>query len=512
MIDATPLMRVYARRRHRQLVRQDPVAEQKRQLMGLVRRARATRFGRDHDFGALRNVADYQSAVPLRRYDDFRKDYWESSFPVFRDNSWPGMIPYFAQSSGTTSDVTKYIPVSREMNASNRRAALDVFVHHLAARPDSRVFGGLNFMLGGSTALHQLAPKVQSGDLSGIAVKQMPSWARLRAYPPLSLALLEDWEEKVDHLATESAGLDIRSIGGTPSWLLILFERLRAVGGHADTTLDSIWPNLELLIHGGVSFEPYQVQFNRWLGETRTDVREVYAASEGFVAVADRSYGQGMRLNVDGGLFFEFIPADELDHDNPTRHWLETVETGVVYALVVSSCAGLWSYLVGDLVRFVDLDPPRIFFAGRSDHTLSAFGEHLIGEEIDQAVSRAAEGVGVTVTDYSVGALFPDENDHRGRHLFIVEFAEATANEAVFMRFGKVLDETLISLNEDYAAHRQGDTGMLPPEILVAPPGRFAAWMKTRGKLGGQNKVPRVLTDQALLADLSNFVEQNSTP
>lgn len=493
--DATFLLRQYTRRRSAKLAALDSVAEQQHQLLRLMRRAGATRFGHDHHFAGIRSVDEFQAHVPLRRYEDMWQTYWQPGFPRLVDCTWPGTIPFFALTSGTTSGTTKYIPCSAEMNRSNARAALDILVHHLANRPGSRVLGGKSFMLGGSTDLTELAPGIRAGDLSGIAAQQTPWWARPYTFPPRDLALLADWEEKVERLARAGSDEDIRVISGTPSWLLIFFHYLRQGLLHA-------FPNLELLVHGGVNFAAYQDQFAELLRGGRAELREVYPASEGFIAIADRGSGDGMRLQVDNGIFYEFVPVDDIDADRPARHWLANVATGVDYAIAVSTNAGLWSYLVGDIVRFVDLAPPRLLVTGRLSYFLSAFGEHLTGEDIDAAISHAATAADANVTDYAVGAVFPDASDSRGGHRYIIEFATPPSDA---FRFAQMLDAELCRRNDDYRAHRSAGFGLRDPGILPVRSGTFAAWMKQRGQLGGQHKVPRVITNAALFESLCRF-------
>lgn len=507
-MDATPLLRLYARYRLRRLAAQDPARVQQRELLKLVKKARQTRFGADHRFARIKGVADYQRRVPLRRYEDFWNDYWKRDFPRLTDCSWRGTIPYFAVTSGTTTGVTKYIPCSKEMIRSDTRAALDLLVHHANNRPRSRVLAGKSFMLGGSTDLKQEAPGILSGDLSGIAAAEIPWWARPRSFPPRELALIADWEEKIDRLAPLSLEEDIRSIGGTPSWLLIFFDKLAELRPGSEPRLADFYPRLELLVHGGVNFTPYRRRFEELLAGGHAEMREVYPASEGFIAVADHGYADGLRLVLDAGLFYEFVPVDELDRPEPTRHWLANVETGVNYAVVLSTCAGLWSYLLGDTVRFVDLRPPRILVTGRTTYSLSAFGEHLIGEEIEDAVTAAAEAIGATVTDYSVGALYPETRGGRGGHLYVVEFSRIVAEPARLDAFASALDARLCAENEDYRVHRAGGFGLNPPKIQQTRPGMFAAWMKGRGKLGGQHKVPRVITDPELFEELKAFARR----
>lgn len=510
MLDATPLLRLYARTRRARLGRLDPVDSQRRQLLALVKAAERSRFGRDHGFASVGDVADYQARVPLRRYEQFWDEYWKNDYPVLTDGTWPGTIPFFAVTSGTTSGVTKNIPCSRAMTRSNRKSALDILVHHAFNRPRSRILAGRSFMLGGSVRLREVAPGILSGDLSGIAGRDVPAWARFRYFPPKELEAIDDWAEKIERLAPASLSADIRSISGTPSWLLLFFDRLRQAAGSDDPRLAALYPQLELLIHGGVGFAPYRARFARLLEGSHAETREVYPASEGFIALADLGPDDGLRLQVDTGLFYEFVPLGQLDAADPPRLWLADVELGRDYALAVSTCAGLWSYLIGDTVRFVSLDPPRIVVTGRTSYALSAFGEHLIGEEIEDAVNAAADAIGRDVTDFAVGALVPGAEADRaaGGHLYIVEFDGAAPGADELARFEASLDARLKVLNEDYAVHRANNFGMAPPRIVAAVPGTFAAWMQSRGKLGGQNKVPRVITDEALFSGLRSFVDR----
>lgn len=500
MLDITPLLKAYAWQRQRALDRLDAAAAQERTLTQLLRRAANTRFGRDHGYSRIRNVADFQRAVSLRRYEDFWRDYWQTPFPVLDDVTWPGRVPFFALSSGTTSGNTKYIPVTQAMRRSNTRAGLDVLTHHIRAKPSTRFFGGKSFMLGGSTALTEEAPGIFSGDLSGIAAKTLPRWAAPYAFPPGDLALLSDWEEKVARLAALSLDQDIRVLTGTPSWVLILLERVRALRDARGEA--ALYPTLDLFIHGGVNFAPYRQRFLDFFAGRVIDFREVYPASEGFIAAADRGFGEGLRLNADHGLFFEFVPLDELDSGNPTRHWAATIETGVNYAVVMSTCAGLWSYVIGDTVRFVETKPPRLLITGRTSYMMSAFGEHLIGEEVETAVAEAAAALTLDVTDYAMGAEYPSNAEALGGHLFVVEFAAGPPPAITLADFAGRIDAALRRLNADYAAHRAEGFGLRAPSVRPVPPGTFRDWMKSRGKLGGQHKVPRIINDPSLWANL----------
>ncbi|WP_431270679.1 GH3 family domain-containing protein [Dankookia sp. P2] len=486
--DATPLLRAAAALRLRRVDRLDPAATQAALLRRLLRRASGTRFGVAHGFGSIRDVADYQARVPLRRYEDFWRDWWQPGFPRLDNVTWPGRVPYLALSSGTTSGTTKYIPVTRPMVRANRGAALDVLAWHLRHHPRSRVFGGLSFMLGGSTALERVAPGVRQGDLSGIAAAEVPRLLGPWGFPPRDLALIADWDRKLAVLAERVPAAAVRMLSGTPSWLLLLLERLAARRGMPPL------PGLELLVHGGVTWAPYRDRLAPFL-PPGCATREVYPASEGFCAIADRGEGEGLRLLLDRGVFWEFVPVGELESANSVRHWAATIETGIEYAVIVTSCAGLWSYVLGDTVRFVDRAPPRLLVTGRTSYSLSAFGEHLTGEEIERALLAATQGLGLAVAEYTVGPVF---GAIRGHHRWLVEPA-AAADPDLGPRLARALDAALTLANDDYAVHRRG--GQLdPPEVLLLPPRAFAGWMRAQGKLGGQHKVPRVLADPARFA------------
>ena len=469
--------------------------------MRLLSRAAKTRFGRDHHFSEIADYPAFRDRVPLRRYEGIWRDYWRPAFPRLVDCSWPGLIPFFAATSGTTTGATKYIPVTRAMLRSNRRAALDVLVFHLINRPASHVFGGRNLLLGGSTNLIEQARGVYSGDISGIAAATMPRWSMLLASPPRNIAFLSDWTEKIARLSELALAQDIRSISGTPSWLLLFFDQLAARYPDHRAALAEFFPNLELIVHGGVNFAPYRARFAEWLSGSNGELREVFPASEGFIAAADQGPGEGLRLMLDIGIFYEFVPVREVDAARPRRHWIGEVETGVDYAIAVTTCAGLWAYVIGDTVRFVSRDPPRLLVTGRLSYTLSAFGEHLMGEEIEEAVAVAADRIFAGVRDFVIGALFPERPGELGGHLLIIEF-ERPVSILERQAFAETFDRELVRRNLDYEAHR---AGMRTPEVRVVRRGAFAEWMRRRGRLGAQNKVPRVVNDLDLFRDLREF-------
>jgi hypothetical protein len=284
--------------------------------------------------------------------------------------------------------------------------------------------------------------------------------------------------------------------------MLLFLERLAATAPGRDPGLAGLYPRAELVVHGGVDFAPCRARFERLVAGSRAELREVYPASEGFVAVADRGTGEGLRLLADNGLFFEFVPVEELRTPQPRRFWVGNVETDVNYAVVLSSCAGVWAYLLGDTVRFVGLDPPRLLVTGRTSWTLSTFGEHLIGEEIERAVAAASAALGRSVNDYTVGPVHAAVPGALGGHLYVVEFADGVPGDDAAAEFARVLDRELCDLNADYRDHRVGRFAIEPPRVAAVPPGTFAAWMRARGRLGGQNKVPRVVTDPAVLEEI----------
>jgi hypothetical protein len=511
----------YARRRVQRLDHCPASGIQSETLLRLVHRAQQTRFGRDHGFKHIRSIADYQQRVPLRDYESLWADYWRPAFPHLRDVTWPDAIPYFALSSGTTSGATKYIPVSSAMVASNRRAGLTTLALFLAANPGTPIFTGRIFFLGGCTDLAEcgvrsaecgIAKPLNSalrtphsalplaGDLSGIAAREVASVLRPYTFPPLDLALLKDWEQKIVLLAECSAALPITVLTGMPSWLLVLFDRLKRVTNREH--IADIWPTLRLVVHGGTKFDPYRSLFQREIGSEEVHFIETYPCSEGFVATEDPRY-ELLRLIPDHDVFFEFVPVEDLGKDRPARHTVADLVPGVQYAVVMTTCAGLWSYVVGDTVCFEKREPPLLRFTGRTRYFLSAFGEHLISEEVERAVAEAAEATGAAVSDFHVGPVFPEHPEAPGRHRYLVEFAESPSALA---QFTSALDAALCGLNADYQAHRAGDLTLAPPDVWPVRPGGFADWLRSRGQLGGQHKVPRMDNTGKLTTELCRWL------
>lgn len=481
--------------RHRR--KPDPLDAQTRQLTRLIDTARPTRFGQDHRFDIIDGIGTFQQHVPLRSYERMWREYWEPAFPRLDDVSWPGVMPYFARSSGTTTGESKYIPVSQQMVKANTRAGMEVVYAHLARRPDSTVLRGRTFLFGGSPNLEQLTDGTFAGELSGIAARETPTWVgRDRYYPPDQLASITDWEAKVDIIARHCIGNDIRSISGVPTWLKVLFDRAFDTHDIADHQLSRLFPDLELITHGGINFAPHRYRFEQMLQTSRAELREVYAASEAFIAVADRGPGEGMRLLIDNGVFYEFIPIDSIDDPDPPRLWLADVDLDTDYAVAVTTCAGVWAYLLGDVIRFVDLDPHRLLVVGRVSQTLSAFGEHVSGSQLEIAVAAAAHATHTTVADFAVAPVLHDRTSPAGHHRYLVEAHLPTPTAQ--HQFGEILDQSLTEQNADYRAKRGNDIVLGPPEIIPAARGAFTAWMASRGQLGGQHKVKRVVDEELL--------------
>lgn len=508
MFNITHLLRGYAGFRYIELGSMDPQTIQRNLLRRLVARAQDTKFGKHHNFSEIDTVEKFQSFVPLRRYEDFFRDYWQQNFPILDNCTWPDIIPYFALSSGTTTGKSKYIPISRDLIFSNWKAAQDILVHHVANNPWSNILGGKCLFLGGSTPLKEEAEGIFSGDMSGIEVRELPVWQEPWIFPSRDIALIPDWEKKINLIANIILGEDIRSISGAPNWLLLFIDKLFSLYPNKKKLVD-FFPNLELIIHGAINFAPYYDSFKSLLEGSHAETRELYAASEGSIAIADRSNSEGLRLILDGGLFYEFVPVDELNSIKPSRKWIADVKTNVEYAIVLSNCSGLWSYILGDTLRFIDLEPPRILITGRTSYRLSVVGEHLIAEEIAQAIGESARAICAHITDYCVGSSQSIGLKTEFRHEYLVEFYNKIPNEVELKKFTCCLDEKLKSLNDDYAQQREHDFGLKEPLVFALRPKAFSTWMKKKEKLGGQHKVPRIINDPEVFFKLKEFLQKN---
>lgn len=475
------------------LFRDDPVGAQLEVFARLIGAARYTEWGRQYDYAGIGDPDTFRQRVPLQDYEDL-KPYVDRLRRGEQNLLWPTEIKWFSKSSGTTSDRSKFIPVSREaLEDCHYKGGKDLIALHYEQFPQSRLYQGMSLVVGGSSAIEQFRPEAYSGDLSAIIIRNLPLWVEVRRVPGREIALMEDWEEKVEQMARSTVREDVRSIAGVPSWTLVILRRILEISGR-DHILE-IWPELELFMHGGVSFRPYREQFRQLIPGDSMNYLESYNASEGFFGIQDRRGADDMLLMLDYGIFFEFIPEEDLHRDQPPTKLLHEVEEGRQYAIVISTNAGLWRYMPGDLVRFTSTSPYRIQVSGRTKSFINAFGEEVIVDNAERALETACRETGAVVSEYTAGPVYM-ENGSKGRHEWLVEFERPPADET---RFAEVLDRALRDLNSDYDAKRTADLALLPPLLHAAPPGTFYAWMKERGKLGGQHKVPRLSNDRTYL-------------
>jgi hypothetical protein len=502
-LDVGPLARLYAKSRLAQMGRLDAGESQEETLLNLVAKAKATKFGAAHAFWDIRSSRDYQARVGLRHYEDFWRDWWEADYPSLVDVTWPGKIPFFAETSGTTTGESKHIPYTPAMRRAAAKGFLDLLCFHFARKPDSKVLGGAVLALTGPKILERKTDHTMSGAVSAITIGAIPGFLERRVLPPAEISNIENWNEKIEKLARIAPSEDVRFLGGSPNWMLIFFEELARQ--HGGDTLADWFPNLELVVHGGINFSPYRDRFAALLAGTHAETREMYSASEGVFAVADRGDGEGLRLILDGTVFFEFVPVSELGASSPRRFTAAQVARGQDYAVAISTAAGLWSYLVGDVVRFVDLDPPRVVVVGRVGNALSEFGEHLIESEIAEAISHAAKALGLHIQDYCVGAVHKDVGGH---HRYLIETKGGTGT-GIPDRFAELVDQSLASRNADYRELRRDDAAVSAPEVILLKSGAFQEWMRVRRKLGGQNKLPHIVKDRALFSDIDAFVRRS---
>lgn len=492
----------------------DCVYNQAKTLLSLLGHAQNTRFGRDHGFSSIRSVGEYQARVPVRTYENFFDEYFkpasqESAIkrnisydsvqnpPYLNNITWPGLIRFFSLSSGTTSGKTKFIPLTKELMASNHEATINLLALHYLKYPESGLLDGKSFVLGGNLELRKdWNGNVEIGDLSGAATREAPFFMKHLYFPGAEIGRIPDWEIKIKKAAEESLRTNITLAGGVPSWMLLFFEKLNEIKPFKGN-IRSVWPKFEVLVHGGISFDPYRKQFEEWLGKD-IHFQEVYPASEAFIAIQDPEYN-ALRLQMNHGIFYEFIPVDQLSSQNPKRLTIRDIEIEENYAILLTTCGGLWSYLIGDTIRFISKEPLLLKVTGRTKYSLSAFGEHLIQEEIEKALDETCKILGVGLVDYHVAPHFPDENSKIGWHDYVIEFLNPPEDLRNFMR---VYDRILQEINEDYAAHRSQSFGMGEPNMISLPQGFFQEWMKRKGKLGGQHKVPRISSDRSVLEDI----------
>ncbi|MCW5899312.1 MAG: GH3 auxin-responsive promoter family protein [Flavobacteriales bacterium] len=475
------------------LFREHPRLAQLEVFHYLVRTACYTSWGRRHDYSTITDPQVFRERLPIQDYEDVKP--WVERLRKGEQNLlWPTDIRWFAKSSGTTSARSKFIPVSLEaLEDCHYKGGKDLVALHYQQFPESKLYQGMALVVGGSSTIERLRPDAYSGDLSAIIIRNLPIWVELRRTPVIETALLDDWEEKIEKMARETMREDVRCIAGVPSWTLVLLKRILEISGKRDIL--EVWPNLELFMHGGVSFRPYRAQFEALIPSPTMNYLESYNASEGFFAVQDRRGADDMLLMLDYGIFYEFMPLEEVGRANPRTLLLDEVEEGGNYALVISTNGGLWRYMPGDTVRFTSVKPYRIQVSGRTRSFINAFGEELIVDNADRAIEAACRATGAVVNEYTAGPVYMD-GGARGGHEWAIEFERAPADLDGFIQ---ALDKELRTLNSDYDAKRRGDMALRPPVVHKLPIGTFHAWMKERGKLGGQHKVPRLSNDRSYL-------------
>jgi hypothetical protein len=476
----------------------DPGAVQQRIFSQLIRSGTRTEWGQKHHYKSIHNVADFQRQVPISSYEDLFP-YIERVMMGETKVLWPSPVRWFAKSSGTTNARSKFIPVTPEsLDEGHFKGGKDMMALYVANRPDSRTFAGKGLSIGGSLQANPYAVNSAAGDVSAVVMKNLPSWAQFIRTPSVEVALMDEWESKLDRMADITKDQNVTSMLGAPTWGLVLIDKILARTGKQNIL--EVWPNFELLVHGAVNFQPYRDLFRQQVFPSASvQYQEVYNASEGFFAIQDDMGRPGeMLLMLDYGIFYEFVPIAESSQSHPKALTIEEVELDTNYALIVSTNGGLWRYRVGDTVRFTSLYPHRLKVSGRTKHFINAFGEEVIVENAEVAVTRACEATGAVLTDYTAGPVYMG-NGTSGCHEWIVEFAQEPVSMS---RFEQVLDQTLREINSDYDAKRYNDFVLRPPRIHVVPRGTFYTWMKQRGKLGGQHKVPRLANTREYLDDI----------
>jgi hypothetical protein len=471
---------------------------QKKVFIQIVRQARDTNFGKDHAFSEINNYEDFKKKVPIADYEELRP-YIDRVVNGEENVLWPGKPLYLAKTSGTTSGV-KYIPISRESMPEHIKAARNALFSYIHETGKSDFLDGRLIFLQGSPLLDK-KHGVNTGRLSGIVANHVPSYLQKNRLPSYQTNCIEDWEEKVDAIVEETVNEDMRLISGIPPWVQMYFDRLSTRSG--GKKIGEIFKNFSLFVYGGVNFEPYRARLEESIGR-RVDAIETYPASEGFIAFQDSQYEKGLLLLVDAGIFYEFIPTDEYFNENPVRISLENIELNKNYAIILNTNAGLWGYSIGDTVKFVSKDPYRIVVSGRIKHYISAFGEHVIGEEVEFAILSVASEEGVEITEFTVAPQVCPEGAELPYHEWYVEFSRPPAD---MISFSLKVDQALQKKNVYYNDLIEGKI-LRPLLMRELEKDAFRNYMKSQGKLGGQNKVPRLSNDRHIADDLNKWIKR----
>lgn len=471
-------------------------------LKKLINYARDTEFGQRYSFEDITNYDDYRRRVPVHTYEQIHP-YISRLMSGEQNILWPSEIKWFAKSSGTTNARSKFIPVSPEaMEECHFKGGKDLLSIYVNNFPDTEIFSGKGLAVGGSLYMNEYDPTSNSmyGDVSAVLMQNLPPWAQFIRTPSLETALMGNWEEKLVKLVAETSKVDVRHLSGVPTWTVLLLQRILESERKQD--IHEVWPHLEVFFHGAVSFTPYRSLFKSIISSDAMRYWETYNASEGFFGIQDRSGSDDMLLMLDYGVFYEFIPIDEIDNENPTTLLLSDVEIGKNYAMVITTNAGLWRYNIGDTVKFTSTSPYRIKISGRTKHFINAFGEEIIVENAETAVTRACEATGGVIDNFTAGPVYL-EKSKRGGHEWIIEFKVRPTD---MDKFVDVLDKTLREINSDYDAKRAHDLALVAPKVHSVATGTFYRWLKKRGKLGGQNKVPRLSNSREYVEEILAMV------
>jgi hypothetical protein len=469
-------------------------------FQNLISSAQYTEWGKQYDYSSIYTQNQYKERVPIQNYDTL-KPYIERMLKGEKNVLWPSEIKWFAKSSGTTSDRSKFIPVSEEaLEECHFKGGKDLLSLYCNNRPNTKIFTGKCLVLGGSHQINQLNSESSYGDLSAVLIKNLPFWAEFYRTPDMSITLMDNFEEKVEKMARATIDVNVTNLSGVPTWNIVLAKRILEITGK-DNLLE-VWPNLELYFHGAVNFTPYREQFKKLIPTDNMYYLETYNASEGFFGIQDQPNSEEMLLMLDYGIYYEFLPMENFGQENPGTIGLDEVELNRNYAIIISTNAGLWRYMIGDTVKFTSLSPFRIQITGRTKHFINAFGEELIIDNAEKALTKACHLTGAVIRDYTAGPIYFKEKE-AGGHEWIIEFEKMPDNSE---HFTDVLDQTLREVNSDYDAKRYKDLALRRPLLHIAPEGTFYRWMKSRGKLGGQNKVPRLANERIYVDDILNML------
>ncbi len=473
-------------------------------LRKLLAAARSTEFGRKYDFTSIDQYEQFRERVPISTYEELFP-YIERLMRGEQNILWPSEIKWFSKSSGTTNARSKFIPVSTEaLEDCHFKGGKDMLSIYMNNHPDTKIFDGKGLAVAGSYQLNENDPSSTSyyGDVSAVIMQNLPQWAEFVRTPSLDTALMTNWEEKIEKLAHETATVNVTNLAGVPTWTILLMQRIVELQGKQNIT--EVWPNLEVFFHGAVAFKPYQKLFNTLIPNPHMHYWETYNASEGFFGIQDQVDSEELLLMLDYGIFYEFISMDEFEKENPKAVRLSEVELDKNYAMVISTNAGLWRYNIGDTVKFTSISPYRIKISGRTKHFMNAFGEEVIVENAEAAITKACEATGAIIDNFTAAPVYLQEGK-KGGHEWIVEFKVKPHDLATFTR---VLDTTLRSINSDYDAKREHDLALVAPVVHIVEEGTFYTWMKKRGKLGGQNKVPRLSNSREYVEDILTLVQR----